>query len=195
MSLTPSTATGVTAIPAGTYAIDPSHSEVSFVARHAMVTKVRGYFRDVSGEITVGEDFATSSATAVMQTASVDSGSADRDTHLKSADFFDVENNPEITFASTGLRKIEDDEFVLDGDLTISGITKPVSLEVEYEGVAQDPARPGPLGRQAGLRSSRTTTANAVSDAHVRHGIRAVCPLGWRLSPGRAPADPARHRR
>ncbi len=139
MSLTPSTATGVTAIPAGTYAIDPSHSEVSFVARHAMVTKVRGYFRDVSGEITVGEDFATSSATAVMQTASVDSGSADRDTHLKSADFFDVENNPEITFASTGLRKIEDDEFVLDGDLTISGITKPVSLEVEYEGVAQDP--------------------------------------------------------
>lgn len=139
MSVSPSTATGVAAIAAGTYVLDPTHTEVSFVARHAMVTKVRGYFRDVTGEITIADDFAASSATAVMKTASVDSGNADRDTHLKSADFFDVENNPEITFVSTGLRKVDGDEFVLDGDLTISGITNPVSLEVEYEGSAQDP--------------------------------------------------------
>lgn len=126
-------------IPTGTYTIDPSHTEVSFVARHAMVTKVRGYFRDLEGTITVAEDLGASSATATMKTASVDTGSADRDGHLKSADFFDVENNPEITFVSTGVQNASGNTFDLLGNLTISGITKPVTLKAEYDGTAQDP--------------------------------------------------------
>ncbi|WP_191565130.1 YceI family protein [Janibacter melonis] len=126
-------------ITPGTYVIDPSHSEVGFVARHAMVTKVRGYFRDVAGEIVVGDDFVQSSATATMQVASVDTGSADRDGHLKSADFFDAETNPEITFVSTGVKDHDGNRFVLLGDLTIKGTTQPVELEAEFEGTAQDP--------------------------------------------------------
>ena len=126
-------------IPAGTYVIDPSHTEVSFVARHAMVTKVRGYFRDVEGQIVVAEDFAASSANATMKVASVDTGNEDRDAHLKSADFFDADTTPEITFVSTGIKDVQGDDFVLVGDLTIKGITKPVELKVTYEGTAQDP--------------------------------------------------------
>jgi polyisoprenoid-binding protein YceI len=126
-------------ITPGTYVIDPSHSEVGFVARHAMVTKVRGWFRTVEGTITVAENFADSTATATMAVDSVDTGNADRDAHLKSADFFDAATTPDITFTATGIRDIDGDEFVLDGDLTIKGITKPVSLEAEYNGSATDP--------------------------------------------------------
>ena len=104
-----------------------------------MVTKVRGYFRTVEGTITVEGDFASSSATATMAVDSIDSGNADRDGHLKSADFFDAESFPEITFTSTGIRDINAEEFVLDGNLTIKGVTKPVSLEVEFNGAATDP--------------------------------------------------------
>ena len=123
----------------GTYVIDASHTEVGFVARHAMVTKVRGYFRDLEGTIAVAENLADSTATATMKTASVDTGSADRDGHLKSADFFDVENNPEITFVSTGVNNVSGNTFDVTGDLTINGVTKPVTLAAEYDGTAQDP--------------------------------------------------------
>lgn len=126
-------------VASGTYVIDPSHSEVGFVARHAMVTKVRGTFRDVSGTITLADDFAASNATATMTVDSVDTGNTDRDGHLKSPDFFDAENNPQITFVSTGVRAIDGTDFVLDGNLTIKGITKPVSLDAEFNGSATDP--------------------------------------------------------
>ena len=126
-------------LTAGTYVIDASHTEVGFVARHAMVTKVRGYFRDLEGTIAVAENLADSTATATMKTASVDTGSADRDGHLKSADFFDVENNPEITFVSTGVNNVSGNTFDVTGDLTINGVTKPVTLAAEYDGTAQDP--------------------------------------------------------
>jgi polyisoprenoid-binding protein YceI len=131
--------TDLTTIPAGTYVIDPSHTEVGFVARHAMVTKVRGYFRDVEGTIAVAEDVTASTATATMKVASVDTGNADRDGHLTSGDFFDAEQFPEITFVSTGLSNVSGNSFELAGDLTILGVTKPVVLEAEYEGTAQDP--------------------------------------------------------
>ena len=127
------------AINPGTYAIDPAHTEVGFVARHAMVTKVRGYFRAVEGAITVADDFAASSVSATMKVDSVDTGNGDRDGHLKSADFFDAENTPEITFVSTGIKDVKGDEFTLVGDLTIKGITKPVELEAEFNGAATDP--------------------------------------------------------
>lgn len=138
--MTESTAiTPLADLAAGTYVLDASHSEVGFVARHAMVTKVRGYFRELEGTVTVAEDFAASTATATMQVASIDSGSADRDGHLKSADFFDVDNNPVITFASTGIKDVKGEEFTLVGDLTIKGVTRQVELAAEYEGTAQDP--------------------------------------------------------
>lgn len=123
----------------GTWTIDPSHSEIGFTARHAMVTKVRGVFRDVDGTITVAEDLGASSARASMRTASVDTGSADRDGHLRTGDFFESETYPEMTFVSTGVRDLTDEGFVLDGDLTIKDVTRPVSLDVEFGGVAQDP--------------------------------------------------------
>jgi len=136
-----STSTG-TALPAGlvpgTYAIDPAHSEVGFVARHAMVTKVRGRFAEVEGSLTFGETVEQSTATATMKVASVSTGNADRDGHLASPDFFDAATHPDITFAASGVR-VDGDEYALTGDLTIKGTTKPVTLPVEFEGVATDP--------------------------------------------------------
>lgn len=126
-------------LTAGTWTIDPAHSEVGFVARHAMVTKVRGYFRDFSGAIEVAEEFESSSATATILTGSIDTRQNDRDAHLRSADFFDADNYPQIGFVSTGIRDVSGDGFVLDGDLTIKGVTKPVSLDVEFGGVSPDP--------------------------------------------------------
>ena len=131
--------TTTTQLTAGTYVIDASHTEVGFVARHAMVTKVRGQFRDVEGTITVGDSLESSSATATMKVSSVDTGSADRDGHLVSADFFDAENHPEITFVSTGVSNVDGNEFDLNGNLTILGVTKPVTLKAEFDGTAQDP--------------------------------------------------------
>ena len=131
MTASTSTLNGLTT---GTWTIDPTHSEVGFVARHLMVTKVRGSFADVAGTVEVADELAQSVANVTIQTASVTTGTADRDGHLRSADFFDVENFPEMTFRSTSF-----DGDPLAGDLTIKGITKPVTLDVEFNGVATDP--------------------------------------------------------
>ena len=127
-----------TELEPGTYVIDASHSEVGFTARHAMVTKVRGRFSDIEGTIVIGADAATSSATASIKTASIDTGSADRDAHLRSADFFDVETYPEITFRTTDVRR-DGDDYKVDGELTIKGVSRQVTLDVEFGGVASDP--------------------------------------------------------
>jgi polyisoprenoid-binding protein YceI len=129
-----STTTTLNGLTTGTWVIDPTHSEVGFVARHLMVTKVRGSFADVSGTVVVADDVAQSSADVVIKTASVTTGTADRDGHLRGADFFDVEVFPEMTFVSTSF-----DGDTLVGDLTIKGVTKPVTLEVSFNGVATDP--------------------------------------------------------
>ena len=118
----------------GTWTIDPTHTEVGFVARHLMVSKVRGQVTDVSGTIVVADDLDASTAEVSIATASVATGTADRDGYLRSAYFFDVENFPTMTFQSTGF-----DGKKLTGDLTIKGVTKPVTLEVDFGGVAQDP--------------------------------------------------------
>ena len=131
--MTASTTT-LNGLTTGTWVIDPTHSEVGFVARHLMVTKVRGSFADVTGTVQVADEVAQSVADVTIQTASVTTGTADRDGHLRSADFFDVENFPQITFVSTSF-----DGDTLAGDLTIKGITKPVTLDVEFNGVATDP--------------------------------------------------------
>ncbi|MFN8185312.1 MAG: YceI family protein [Candidatus Nanopelagicales bacterium] len=124
----------------GTWTIDPTHTRLGFVARHAMVTKVRGSFTDFAGSLTLnGANPADSSATVTVQMASVDSGTTDRDAHLKSADFFDVETYPTMSFASTGVKQTDGDEFILLGDLTIKDVTRPVEIEVELDGIVTDP--------------------------------------------------------
>ena len=128
------TATALQGLTTGTWAVDPAHSELGFVARHLMVTKVRGSFEDISGTVTVADDLADSKAEITIQTASITTRNADRDGHLKSGDFFDIENNPTITFVSTSF-----DGSTLVGDLTVKGVTKPVTLDVEYNGVQTDP--------------------------------------------------------
>ncbi|WP_370288391.1 YceI family protein [Nocardioides sp.] len=124
----------------GDYTLDVSHSRLGFVARHAVVTKVRGQFAEWSAEAHI--DAANPSASSVRLTinpASVSTGSADRDGHLVSPDFFDVEQFPEWTFVSTDVRRDGDDEWIITGDLTIKGITKPVTIEFEENGSAKDP--------------------------------------------------------
>ena len=122
----------------GTWNIDGSHSTVGFTARHLMITKVRGRFGAVEGAITIGEDRLTSSVSATVQMASIDTGDAGRDEHVRGADFFDVENFPTMTFTSTGVRG-DGAEYYLTGDLTIKGITKTVEFDVEFDGVSGDP--------------------------------------------------------
>ena len=122
-----------TDLTAGTWAIDPVHSSISFSVRHLVVSKVRGSFRTFSGAVVVAED-GTPSVTAEIAVDSVDTGNEQRDAHLKAADFFDVEQFPTATFASTAVRA-DGDDYVLDGDFTLHGVTKPVSLKLEFNGV------------------------------------------------------------
>lgn len=122
-----------TGLNTGTWTIDPAHSTVGFSVRHLMVSKVRGRFDDFSGAITVADD-GTPSVTAEVSIASVSTGNEQRDTHLRSAEFFDVEKYPTATFTSTAVRP-DGDDYVLDGDLTIKGVTRPVSLALEFNGV------------------------------------------------------------
>jgi polyisoprenoid-binding protein YceI len=122
---------------AGTWDIDPVHSDVSFTVRHMMVSKVRGRFGSFSGEITTGEDIAASTVTATIDATSIDTNNAQRDGHIRSADFFDVENHPTWTFTSTGVRT-DGDDVIVDGDLTIKGVTKSVPLTLEVNGFGPD---------------------------------------------------------
>ena len=139
----------------GTWTIDPSHSRLGFVARHAMVTKVRGQFDEYAGTLVVdAANPSASTASVTVQLASVNTASPDRDAHLRSADFFDVENNKEMTFASTGVKQ-DGDEFTMLGDLTIKGVTRPVELEFEPTGVATDPFGNVRAGFEGGTEISR----------------------------------------
>jgi len=123
----------------GSYALDPTHSRLGFSTRHAMVTTVRGSFKEFSGEAVVDtENPAASKVDVTIKAASVDTGVPDRDGHLQSADFFDVENYPEITFVSTDVVR-DGDEWTITGDLTIKDVTKPISIEFEENGSARDP--------------------------------------------------------
>jgi polyisoprenoid-binding protein YceI len=122
----------------GTWNIDASHSSVSFVARHLMITKVRGSFTGFSGAITVAADRLASAVHASIDLTTISTGDEGRDGHLKSGDFFDVEKFPTMTFASTGVTD-KGDHYVLTGDLTIKGVTKSVDLDLEFEGVNTDP--------------------------------------------------------
>jgi polyisoprenoid-binding protein YceI len=130
-----------TAIPGyvtGTWTIDPVHSEVGFSVRHMMVSKVRGRFTKFSGELVTADDPLASTVTAEIDLSSIDTGNEQRDGHVRSADFFDVENHPVMTYRSTGLRR-DGGRYVLDGELTLRGVTRNVPLTVELNGFGPDP--------------------------------------------------------
>jgi polyisoprenoid-binding protein YceI len=134
----------------GDWQLDPVHTSVEFVARHLMVTKVRGKFTDVSGTIHLAEEPAESWVEAKIDPVSVETGDEQRDAHLRSPDFFDVERYPDITFRSTEVEGSSPSHFLVHGDLSVHGITRPVALEVEYHGVTSDPWG----GRRAGFSAS-----------------------------------------
>jgi polyisoprenoid-binding protein YceI len=130
-------ATEIPGYVAGKWVIDPVHSEVGFSVRHMMVSKVRGKFGKVEGTFTTGEDPLQSSVTASIDAASIDTGQAFRDTHVRSGDFLEVEAYPTITYQSTGVRQ-DGDDYLLDGNLTIKHITRPVTLKLEVNGFGPD---------------------------------------------------------
>ena len=135
--MTSSTTVQIPGYVVGTWDIDAAHSTVGFSVRHMMVSKVRGYFREFSGEIVTAEDPTQSQVTATVNMDSIDTRQEQRDAHIRSADFFDVGNHTEMTFRSTEVRTDGADWTVL-GDLTIKGITKPVTLELELNGFGPD---------------------------------------------------------
>ena len=137
---TVSTAPATLADLSGTWAIDPAHTRIGFVARHAMVTKVRGSFNEFEGTAVVdGADLTASSVTLTIEAASIDTRNAQRDGHLRSNDFLALEEFPQITFVGTGVATTGASSFDLTGDLTIKGVTRSVTVPFEFEGAATDP--------------------------------------------------------
>jgi polyisoprenoid-binding protein YceI len=133
------TTTAITAIPTGTWNVDPSHSSVEFRVKHLGISTVRGSFREFEGRIEIGGDTDSTRAYGTIKPASLDTGEPKRDEHLRSPDFFDAENYPEIAFESTSIEVVDDEEFHVTGDLTMHGVTHPIRLVVEVEGTEQDP--------------------------------------------------------
>jgi polyisoprenoid-binding protein YceI len=122
------------------WVLDPTHSELGFKIKHLMITNVSGSINNFQGEVeTEGDDFSTAKINLTADMASISTNNEQRDAHLRNSDFFEVEKYPELTFKSTRVEKKDSDEFTLYGELTIKGITKPVKLNVEYNGVAKDP--------------------------------------------------------
>ena len=120
------------------WVIDPTHSELTFKVKHLMISNVKGEFKTFQANID-GEDFTKSTISAIIDASSLSTNNNDRDTHLKSPDFFEIEKYPEITFVSTSIKKVDDDEFKLVGDLTIKGTTKEITLDTEFGGFMKDP--------------------------------------------------------
>jgi polyisoprenoid-binding protein YceI len=145
------TATTIPGYVAGKWSIDPVHSEVGFSVRHMMVSKVRGRFTEFSGDIVTGDRPEDSSVTAEISLSSINTGQEQRDAHIRSADFFEVETFPTMTYRSTGVR-VDDGDFVVDGDLTLKGVTKNVPLRLELNGFGPD--------AYGGTRAGFTATAD-----------------------------------
>ncbi|MDQ0932932.1 YceI family protein [Streptomyces turgidiscabies] len=167
-STTTSVATAVTpelAALTGDYTIDPSHTTIGFVARHAMVTNVKGSFQEFEGTLHLdGSDPADSTASLDIRMDSIETGSADRDGHLKSADFFRTDEFPTMTFRSTKAESLGGDDYRITGDLEILGTTRPISIDLEFNGAAKDPfgnERVGFEGKAEILRSQWGLTWNA----------------------------------
>jgi polyisoprenoid-binding protein YceI len=125
-------------IETGTWTLDKAHSKIGFTAKHLMVTKVRGHFEDFDATVEIAEDLTESRIEVSLDAASITTGASDRDDHLRSGDFLDVENHPKLEFVSTDISR-DGEDWKLTGDLTIRGVTRPVTLHATYEGSATDP--------------------------------------------------------
>ena len=137
----------------GTWDLDPAHTRLGFAARHAMVATVRGSFGVFSGTITIDHaEPSKSFAEVEIDAASITTGNDQRDGHLRSADFLDVENYPTLTFRSTGAEKVDEDEYKMHGELVVKGVAKPVTLDLEFQG-----SSPDPFGNQRAGFEGRTT--------------------------------------
>ncbi len=131
--------TTATATPVGTWNIDQSHSNVNFQVKHLGIATVRGAFTKFEGTLELTDDLSTSKAYGTVEVASVDTNEDARDEHLRSADFFDAENHPKLTFESTEIKSVDDDELEITGDLTIHGVTNPITFKAELTGTEEDP--------------------------------------------------------
>jgi polyisoprenoid-binding protein YceI len=143
-----------TAVSTGTWTIDASHTEIGFSVRH-LVSKVRGKFETFEGTIVTQDDLTASTVNVTVDLNSINTGTTDRDNHLRSADFFEVETHPKMTFVSTGIVQKSDTDFVVSGDLTIKGVTKPVELATEFLGEGGDPWGGTRVGIEATAEISR----------------------------------------
>ncbi len=140
----------------GTYTLDPTHTRIGFVARHAMVTKVRGAFNEFEGTAVVdGNNPANSSVRVTIDAASIDTRNAQRDEHLRTNDFLALEQYPQITFASTDIRQVDETTFEVTGDLTIKDVTNQVTVPFEFEGASQDPFGNQRIGFDGSVTISR----------------------------------------
>jgi polyisoprenoid-binding protein YceI len=144
-----------TALPTGTWSVDPTHSHISFRVKHLGISTVRGSFGEFEGQIVIDDD-GTATATGSVKVDSIDTSDENRDGHLKSADFFDVENYPEITFQSTDITATGDDTYEITGDLTLHGVTKPITLKAEVGGQETDPFGNDRVGLEATGELSRS---------------------------------------
>ena len=155
-------------IPAGTWNLDPTHSEVSFSVRHLAISKVKGSFESFDASLVTAEDHTASKVTASIDVASVNTNQKDRDGHLQTGDFFLAEEHPKMTFVSTSIEEKGDDAFLVHGDLTLRGVTKPVTLKSELGGLVVDGYGQTKLGFSATTKIDRTefgVTWNAALEA------------------------------
>ena len=173
---------------ATTWKLDPTHSEVAFKVKHLVITTVTGYFRSFDGTVVTEneDDFTTGKVDFTIDTTSIDTNQSQRDEHLKSADFFDAANHPQIAFTSTAIEEKGGDEFVLRGDLTIGETTKPVKFDVEFGGTVTDPYGNFKAGfevagkisrKEFGLTWSAVTEAGAVvvsDDVKIQASVQFV---------------------
>ena len=169
---------GVEAPAPGDWNIDPAHSELAFIARYLMVTKVRGGFGDFSGTLHIAENPEESSVEVTIKAASIDTGTPDRDKHLRSADFLDVERFPELRFKSTKVELTGGTSLTVTGDLTIRDVTKPVVLDAEFQGIARDP--------WGGTRAAFSATTEIDREEFGASWNVAICCRQIRIRPARS---------
>jgi polyisoprenoid-binding protein YceI len=148
-------ALATTTLPTGTYTLDAAHSRIGFVARHAMVTKVRGAFNAFDGSFEIADDLSSSWAKVSLDAASVDTRNGQRDDHIRGEDFLAVESYPTISFASTRVEGAQDGSLRLTGDLTVKGQTRPVTVDFDYTGTAVDPFGNTRVGFEGSTEISR----------------------------------------
>ena len=178
---------GIVRVPTGTWTVDPAHSSVEFRIKHMMISTVRGRFGEFEGTIEAAPDYHDSTVRGTIKTASIDTNEPRRDDHLRSADFFDVEEYPEIAFASTQVEHVRKGDFRVGGELTMHGETRPVEFEVTVHGVTKDPQGQDRVGLEVrgtisrgefGLRWQQALETGGVlvgDEVRIAADIAAVC--------------------